>query len=296
MSPEEGRLELVKVRQMEAIERQRAVRAAALAERYALRSNLVPQQASQWLARLTEVHRRTAERHRASATIHELHAARIEAWLAASGTRDRRPAFVAAVAEALGTGSAIATLQGRSRVALAVASSDPIARAAYGLEITLGEGPVAEAATGATVTVTGDGLCSRWPRYGPALTDLGVTAVSATPLGLPEIVLGTLCAYNTEPVPPRDLGLAVASVADALTHSVLLADGDLSADAQLDALRLFDEADYRAHVHQAAGMVSVQCGCSIDDAMDLLVARSFATDMPVEDIALQLIRGQTRLY
>jgi hypothetical protein len=48
-----------------------------------------------------------------------------------------------------------------------------------------------------------------------------------------------------------------------------------------------------AVVHQAAGMVSVQCDCGVDDAEDLLAARAFATSTPVEQIAIQVVRGET---
>jgi hypothetical protein len=291
----DGRRELIQVRQVAASERRRAIRAAALADRYTARSAVVPQAASEPLARLAELHRRTAGRHSASAAIHQLHASRIEAWLTESAAGVRPPAFVATVAAALRTSSALATLRGQCRAALAVAASDPIARTAYDLETVFGEGPVAEAASGSPVTVAGEALRSRWPLYGPALAALGVAAVSATPLGLPAAVLGTLCAYDTEPAPPRDLGAAVTGVADALTHTVLLAGPDRPADERLAALLLFDAADYRDIVHQAAGMVSVRCGCTVDDAIAMLVARSFAADAPIEDIAAQVVHNQTRL-
>ncbi len=293
---EDGRRELIQMRQVAASERRRAIRAAALADRYAARSAVVPKAASDPLARLAELHRRTAERHHASAAIHQLHASRIEAWLAESAAGDCPPPFVATVAAALRTSSAIATLRGQRQAALAVAASDPIARTAYDLETVFGEGPVAEAASGSPVTVAGRAFRSRWPGYGPALAALGVTAVSATPLGLPTVILGTLCAYDTEPVPPRDLGAAVTGVADALTHTVLLAGADRASDERLAALSLFDAADYRDVVHQAAGMLSVQCGCTVDDAMALLVARSFAADARIEELAAQVVRGKTRLW
>jgi hypothetical protein len=38
----------------------------------------------------------------------------------------------------------------------------------------------------------------------------------------------------------------------------------------------FGEADVAAVVHQAAGMVSQQCGCGIADALALLRARAFS--------------------
>ena len=42
-------------------------------------------------------------------------------------------------------------------------------------------------------------------------------------------------------------------------------------------------------------MISVHCGCDVDAAEDLLAARAFAVGVPVEEIAAQVLRGETRL-
>ena len=58
---------------------------------------------------------------------------------------------------------------------------------------------------------------------------------------------------------------------------------------------VFHEDALRVAVHQAAGMVSVHCGCDVDAAEDLLAARAFAAGLPVEEIAAQVLRGETHL-
>jgi hypothetical protein len=59
-------------------------------------------------------------------------------------------------------------------------------------------------------------------------------------------------------------------------------------------LSLLDGMGYLAVVHQAAGMVSVHCDCSIEDARTLLAMRAFAEGVPMADIATQVVTGQTR--
>jgi hypothetical protein len=51
----------------------------------------------------------------------------------------------------------------------------------------------------------------------------------------------------------------------------------------------------QAIVHQAAGMVSARCHCSISDAADLLRARAFASGQLVEQVAFALVHEGLRL-
>jgi hypothetical protein len=135
----------------------------------------------------------------------------------------------------------------------------------------------------------------RWPLYGPAIGELGVRAVVAVPLRSAAARLGALCAYSPEPVLPDSILSAARRVADAVTHTMLLLPPDPTADGGVGDVPLFGESDYQAVVHQAAGMVAVQCGCGIDDAERLLRARAFADGRPVEEISLSVLRQETRL-
>ena len=51
---------------------------------------------------------------------------------------------------------------------------------------------------------------------------------------------------------------------------------------------------HRAVVHQATGMVSVQRGVVVDDALALLRAYAFAEDRPVGDVAADVVGGVLR--
>jgi AmiR/NasT family two-component response regulator len=58
---------------------------------------------------------------------------------------------------------------------------------------------------------------------------------------------------------------------------------------------MFDDRDLRPVVHQAAGMLCVQAGCPISDALALIRARAFADAEPVEATAMRIVSGHLRL-
>ncbi|HLI39460.1 MAG TPA: GAF domain-containing protein [Streptosporangiaceae bacterium] len=278
-----------------ASEQQRAARAGALAAGYAARSAEGPESFRPLYARMAELQRRIEARHRTSADIHELHARRLAAWLDRPGASALRPVFMAAIASTMGTASATATLRGQRRGTRVVAVSDAVGRAASDLEIVTGEGPATEAARNDTlVSAAGRTLRDRWPQFGPAIADLGILAVIAVPMRLDASRLGVLCAYNREPVIGGHTIEAAGRIAEALTHS-LLAGGAGAPEDATPLVPVVEEADYQAVVHQAAGMVSVQCECAVGDAEALLRAHAFAEDQPVEEVARRIVRGSLRL-
>ncbi len=283
----DARAEIRTLWQRVAGERHRAARAASVAARHEARQALAPESLRPLHARMSDLHRRIEARHLVAARLTEVHAIRMEGWLNAAAGPALRPVFMAAVASVLGTRGVTVTLRGRRHATAVVAASDADARAAHDLELVLAEGPATDVvARGAPLTVTGTALLERWPRYGPAVAELGVRAVTAAPLGPPG--LGALCAYAAEPA----IGASAAAtdwMARALAQMVL-------ADDILPGPPVFDEASYRAVVHQAAGVVSVHCRCDVDAAEDLLAARAFTVGVPVEEIAAQVMQGETRLW
>ena len=82
-------------------------------------------------------------------------------------------------------------------------------------------------------------------------------------------------------------------VADVVARSV----ATMQADAAPGALseELGSGQDFRLAVHQAAGMVSVQLGVSIDEAVLRLRAHAFAVDEPVSEVARRVVARQLRL-
>jgi len=294
-SPDDAAAVVARLRERVAEERRRAARAADIAARCEEQSAAGPDDLRSLNTRMAVLHWQMQARHRMSAALQEVHAIRMEGWAEGRG-RAFRPVFMSAVAAAMGVSSAAATLRGRRAAAVVAAASDALARAAHDLEVALGEGPGVTAMTaGVHVSAVGGSLPDRWPLYGPAIGELGVRAVVAVPLRHASGCIGTLCAYSPEPVLPDSVVAAAGRVADAVTHTMLLPPPDLTADGDVRDVPLFGEIDYQAVVHQAAGMVAVQCGCGIDDAERLLRARAFADGRPVEEVALSVLRRETRL-
>jgi len=294
-SPDDAAAVVARLRERVAEEQRRAARAAEIAARYEEQSAVGPDYLRSLNTRMAVLHWQMQARHRMSAALQEVHAIRMEAWADGRGPAFR-PVFMSAVAAAMGVGSAAATLRGRRLAAVVTAASDALARAAHDLEVALGEGPAVTAMTaGVPVSAVGDSLPDRWPLYGPAIGELGVRAVVAVPLRHASGCIGTLCAYSPEPVLLDSVIASAGRVADAVTHTMLLSPPDPTTSGAVRDVPLFDESDYQAIVHQAAGMVAVQFGCGIDDAEHLLRARAFADSLPVEEVALSVLRQETRL-
>jgi hypothetical protein len=287
---EETDFELASAWRWVALERERAQRASVVAQRHAELSRSASELMRAHHQRMAATYRRVEQRHLAAARIQALQAVRLRRWANGGSQGALRPAFMAAVAATLGMDSAMITLVGRDQSQGMVVVSDPTARAAHDLEFILGEGPSADvAAIGEIVVASGEVLRERWPQYGAAVAELGVRTVVAMPLALPNVRLGTLCAFDRRPALDGDVTGSVGQIADALTHTVLLAPNAEQYSA------LFVEADYQPVVHQAIGMVSVQCDCTPDDALAILRARAFAQGQPVDSIAEAVVAGTIRL-
>jgi hypothetical protein len=51
-----------------------------------------------------------------------------------------------------------------------------------------------------------------------------------------------------------------------------------------------------SHIHQATGMVAAQADCDIDEALQLMVIRAAATQVSLEDLALDVLDRRTTFY
>ena len=174
-----------------------------------------------------------------------------------------------------------------------VAASDGPAGTMEELQFTLGEGPCVECSrTGWPVLQpdlarTGPG---RWPGFTAGALEAGIRAIFALPLRVGAIRVGVLDLYRDVPGELADAELAEAlSFADAATEILLL----LQAEASLDGLGLgtIPVIEDRAEVHQATGMIAVQAGVGMAEALVRLRARAYATDRPILDLAMGVLDG-----
>jgi len=295
--PDDVRAQIARLGRRSAEARRRAsyaeATAARLEEQAALPSASVP--VSQAWLRVAALQRQVQARHLAAARLQDQYADRLRAWLKRDGEPEQQPVFADAVAAAIGMPSAAVILLGARHGEAVIAASDGTARAAYDLEFVLGEGPAQLAvARGQAVQASGTALSDRWLLYGPAVARLGVQAVIAVPLQ-PPARLGALCAYDSQPAVSREAMTAADMIADALPLTMLQAAHERQIGDGVPALPLISEADVPAVVHQAAGMVSQQCGCGITDAFALLRARAFSAGRPAEEIAAEVVHRGLRL-
>jgi hypothetical protein len=164
-------------------------------------------------------------------------------------------------------------------------------------QFTLGEGPGIDAATSGVPVLVPDlaAGAARWPVFAPAAAELGVHAVFALPLRIGMISVGTLLAQRAAPGPLVGGRLTDAlALADAVT-TVLLHRQSAEAD-HLDhpPPGWVQPVIYRAEVHQATGMVSVQLGVSMAEALVRLRAHAWTNDHLLADVAADVVARRLR--
>jgi hypothetical protein len=169
------------------------------------------------------------------------------------------------------------------------------------LQFTLGQGPGPDAvANGAPVLVADLAATGvRWPQFAPAAAGLGIRAVFALPLRIGPISVGVLIAHRATPGPLAGgalgdaVALAVAVTALLVYQQTAGADpADRAADgSQADSAR---PVTYRAQVHQATGMISVQLGVSLAEALVRLRAHAYAEDRLIADVAADVVARRLR--
>jgi hypothetical protein len=191
--------------------------------------------------------------------------------------------ILATVARTFGTETAALTLVGAGCAEVWVAASNQLARVAQDFEYVLGEGPARDCTTGGREIVERDaGMLNRWHHYGPAVLGMGITLVAAAPLRWSAGCLGALTVFD----PQLPLIGSLRAVAQDLALAVI---------NERSRPSLLAQGDDRAAIHQAAGVVSIQCGCAVVDALALLRAYSFAHGEAIGSVASRVLRHELRL-
>jgi hypothetical protein len=164
------------------------------------------------------------------------------------------------------------------------------------LQFLLGEGPCVDAYHQDWPVLEPDlanPQSSRWPAFAGQAAEAGVRAVFGFPLQVGSVRLGALNLYRDRPGPLTDDQHADALVlSDLVAQSVLV----LQATAQPGALaaELEEGADLHFTVHQASGMVSVQLGVSVGQALIRLRAYAFSNGIPLSEVAESVITRTLR--
>lgn len=195
---------------------------------------------------------------------------------------------------ASGAGISVMTDEGVQGTA---AASDATSERIEELQFTLGEGPCLDAYAARRPVLTSDltdrGM-TRWPGYAPAAHDIGVRAVFAFPLQVGAARLGVLDIYREQPG-----ALSVQALAQALTFAdvvmTVLFDGQQPMGGSDTAGGLEEVLDNHLGLYQAQGMVAVQLGVDMADAMARLRAHAYAHSRRLQEVARDVVGRRLRL-
>jgi hypothetical protein len=176
-------------------------------------------------------------------------------------------------------------------------TTDEVSHLLEELQYTLGEGPCLDACQQDQVVAEpdlADPVTRRWPAFTPPALQAGVRAVFGFPLRVGTAHLGALNLYRDVPGP-----LTVDQHADALVVADVTARWVLEAQAGAPPDTVAEElevgADFHFAVHNAAGIVSVQEGISVTEALIRLRAFAFGSDRLLADVARDVIARTLRL-
>ncbi len=159
------------------------------------------------------------------------------------------------------------------------------------LQYALGEGPCVDAYQQDQVVAEpdlADPVTVRWLAFTPPALQAGVRAVFGFPLRVGAVRLGALNLYRGQPGSlSGDQHADALVVADVVARWVLEAQAGAPPDVVADELQT--GADFHYVVHNAAGMVSVQMGISVAEALIRMRAFAFGSDRLLNDVAEDVV-------
>lgn len=210
------------------------------------------------------------------------------------GRLQRLCSVVTRVLPASGAGVSMLTEEGSDGAT--AAAWGPNSQAIEELQFSFGEGPCIEAFTSRRPVLESDmprrGM-RRWPAFAPAAHDYGVRAVFAFPLQVGGVRLGALDIHREVPGPLTAVALSQAvTFADIAVR--LLLDGQHAADGGTVS-GVDDVLAHRAEVYQAQGMVMVDLGVSLAEAMARLRGHAYAQGRPLGEVAKDVLAGTLEL-
>ena len=205
-----------------------------------------------------------------------------------AGTLRRLCSAAGRALSASGVGVSVMAEDGARGVA---AVSEPAYEAIEELQFALGEGPCLDAFSTRRPVLVPDlarEATRRWPGYAPAAHDHGMRAVFAFPLQIGAARMGALDLFRVEAsaLSPAQFREALAFADLALTT---LLDGQEIAAPGAVADGLDDVMGNRAEIYQAQGMVSIQLGIPLADALARLRAYAYAQDRRLLEAAREVV-------
>jgi hypothetical protein len=165
------------------------------------------------------------------------------------------------------------------------------------LQYTLGHGPSVDADEAnrpvLVPDLTDSAAAVRWPIFASAAVARRVRGMFAFPVAIGAARVGVLGVYRDESGP-----LSTTELADGLacadTVLQLALDDRAGIVHDVGHPGYLDLADRRAEVHQAAGMVSVQLGLHVTDALARVRAYAYVHDRRLVDVAADVVARRLR--
>lgn len=202
-----------------------------------------------------------------------------------------------AAARALDASGAVVSVMTSDGVRGLVIASSQSGQVVTELQVMLGEGPSLDAYELSRPVLEPHLVHSalrRWPNFCPAAVDAGVLAMFVFPLQVGAARLGVLDIHRAAPgsLSVEELGLAL-TIAEVCVLSLLDGRDD---PARREPSHGLDQAmAYQSELYQAQGMVMVQLGVSLGDAMARLRAHAYAADRRLADVAHDVVARKLRL-
>lgn len=215
----------------------------------------------------------------------------------------------------LDASAGVVSLMTRAGYHAAAHATDARARHLDEEQFTLGEGPTLDAFDRASevlaLDLRADPWPTRWPLFVPAAARLSIRAALSFPLLAGARSVGVMTVYGSDVVriDAQRLGRA-KTTAEQVTMTLLTGQQDSDdaeglADDEVGRTPPTSGQDgdgdgegvviyYRAEIYQASGMIMAQLNCTIDEAMTRLRAHAFAHDLPLQDVARQVVDRKLR--
>lgn len=177
-----------------------------------------------------------------------------------------------------------------------VVAADPASEHLEEMQFVLGEGPCVDASMSrrpVLVAHLGDEGPGRWPAYTSAAQEAGVRSVFAFPLQIGAAQLGVMDFFRTSEghLSDPELGTAFAMADEAVA---ILLDGraDFAPDGEVEAWD--GSLAGPAELFQAQGMVMVQIGGTLPEALVRIRAHAYAENLRLIDVARAVVDRQLR--
>jgi hypothetical protein len=135
---------------------------------------------------------------------------------------------------------------------------------------------------------------TRWVGFPRAASAAGIGALFAFPLRVGDSRIGAITWYQDAPGELDALRYRDA-VVTAEVVTLLILSMQAAVPEGLLAQQLLNEGTYHHELHQAVGMISVQLGVSVNEALPRLRAWAFANKLTMVEATSRIVAGELRL-